>query len=150
MKSILTLAIALVAAGGGYAFYADSEGGLNLPCCPAEDVVEVTTVSTVAAVADAGCCAVKATEACTEPCDPTACEPSGCEGDEIEGAQAGEYAMMGSAVLASPADAAACSSAKAECSEAKAECSEAAKAECTEAKAECSEAKACSSKTNLD
>lgn len=132
MKVILTIALALAAAGGGYAYFG------NMPCCPgeADNAIAVTTVADTAKTD--GCCEAKVD--CSElPCDPIACDPAGCE--EMG---AGEYAMVEAGVLASPADA------KTECSAAaKAECSEA-KMECTEAKSECTEAKACDSKPSLD
>lgn len=133
MKVILTIALALAAAGGGYAYF-----GNILPCgsCEGDKAIAVTTVSDTAKTDD--CCAAKVD--CSElPCDPIACDPAGCE--EMG---AGEYAMVEAGVLASPADA------KTECSAAaKAECSEA-KMECTEAKMECTEKKACDSKPSLD
>lgn len=133
MKAILTIALALAAAGGGYAYFGNS--GI-LPCCPGEGdtAIAVTTVSDTAK-AD-GCCDVKV-DCADVVCDPVACEPTGC--DETK---AGEYAMVQGGVLASPADAAACSSAKTECSEAK--------MECTEAKSECTEMKSCDSMPSLD
>lgn len=133
MKAILTIALALAAAGGGYAYF-----GNNMPCCPgeADKAIAVTTVSDTAKTDD--CCAAK-TDCADVACDPVACEPAGC--DEMK---SGEYAMVEAGVLASPADA------KTECSAAaKAECSEA-KMECSEAKSECTEMKACDSKPSLD
>ena len=134
MKAILTIALALAAAGGGYAYFGNS--GI-LPCCPGDSdkAIAVTTVSDTAKTDD--CCDAKVD--CSElPCDPVACDPAGCE--EMG---AGEYAMVEGGVLASPADAAGCS-------ETKSECSAAAKLECSEAKMECTEKKACDSKPSLD